>query len=409
MTNKISGSIDGGFKNYKVTDKKPEKRSVKAPQEKEINSPKEAAIIEEDRFMSEQEHVGNREVGLHLAKSSPDLSGKQEIEEGRDEQLSSFVRNTTEPVVTEFKLGKSISKNDPNVFNIIHTNDMHGKLEPKRGRGGMAYVAGKIDQIRSEDKDFILVDAGDIAYAPPYSDRNRFNPIVDIMNDIGYDAVAAGNHEFQWEAPKYGGPDGNPNRELTDNMKELQEMTSFPIICANAVEKKSGKRPDFLKPYIIQKVGDVDVGVVGVVTKSLATSAHPLVGDGWKIQDQSTVLKEMIPKMKAEGADVIVVVSHDGLRNNKGLISDTPGIDIVVGGHDHQKVDKPIMVNDPDGRQVPLVEAGSHGYMVGKLRVEVDPETKRPTKVTSTLYPVLQKDVKPDPEIQKIVEKWADK
>ncbi|MCE1246116.1 MAG: bifunctional metallophosphatase/5'-nucleotidase [Firmicutes bacterium] len=334
-------------------------------------------------------------------------------EEDDSAYVSDFVKNATKPIVTEFSIFKSVrgkegkeGNNDPNVINIIHTNDLHGKLAPKDGKSGMAYVAGKIDQLRQQDPDFILVDAGDIAYNPPYSDNNRFNPMVDIMNDIGYDVLGAGNHEFQWEAGKYGGPDGNPNKNLTDNMRELAKDLKFPVICANAVMADTGKQPDFLKPYIIKKVGNVNVGVVGVVNRKMATDAHPQVGENWKIKDQSETLKEMIPKMKAEGADVIVVLAHDNLNNNQAFIRNTPGIDVVVGAHDHQTVGTPIEVKDPTGKSVPLVEAGSHGYMVGNLRVEVDPKSKQVTKITSTLYPVLTSEVKPDPEVSAIVDKW---
>ena len=408
MSENLINNLNVRFNNVPVsTPKKSE--NAKSAEAVKPQENKAASVEEDDRFMPLHEYEEHKTLGLKQALSHPATTGKQEIEAGRDEQISTFVLETMEPIVTVFNIKEKQTDNDPNVFNIIHTNDLHGKLEPKGDRAGMAYVAGTIDKIRKEDKDFILVDGGDISYAPPYSDRNRFNPMVDIMNDIGYDAVAAGNHEFQWEAGKYDGPDGNPNKNLTDNLKELQADSKFPIICANAVEKKTGQRPEFLKPFIIKKVGNVNVGVVGVVTKSLATQAHPLVGDGWKIQDQSAVLKETIPQMKAEGADIIVVVSHDNLKRNQSLISRTPGIDIMVGGHDHVKVDKPIMVQDPDGNNVPLVEAGSHGYMVGKLQVEVDPKSKELITVTSTLIPVLSSTSKPDPEVQAIVDKWTRK
>ncbi len=338
---------------------------------------------------------------------------RQDVDIDPEKRVSDFVKNTKEPVRTEFKIKETPPDTNPYTITIIHTNDLHGNLDPNYGgsggvgKGGMAYVAGMIDKLKQEDPDYIIVDAGDISYAPPYSDRNRFNPMPEIMNKIGYDVVEAGNHEFQWEAPKYGGPEGNPHPKLVDNLKELQEATQFPIICANAVRSDTGKRPDYLKPYIIKKVGNVNVGVIGVVTKRLATHAHPLVGKGWKILDQVQVLKEMIPKMKEEGADIIVVISHDNLRRNQYLISQVRGIDLMIGGHDHQRTDRPITVTDPDGRKVPLVEAGAYGYLVGKLKVEVDPKTKQVVRILSTLYPVNTQSVKPDKEIAAIVDKWV--
>ena len=337
-----------------------------------------------------------------------DLKLSAEDKEHGHRMVSDFVWKADKPVVTEFeiqpKTGKA--KNDPNIINIIHTNDLHGNLDPNHGKGGMAYVAGKIDQLRTKDPDHLVLDGGDMAYSPPYSDRNRFNPMPTIMNTIGYDAMVTGNHEFQYEADKYGGPEGNPNAKLTDNLKELQEHTNFPMLCANAIRKDIKGRPDYIKPYIIKKVGNVNVGVIGVVTKKMATSAHPQVAAGWNILDQADSINQFVPEMKEKGADIVVVISHDSLGRNESMISRSHGIDMVVGGHDHQTTESPRIIRNADGQKVPLVEAGAHGYMIGNLKVEVDPDSKKVEKITSTLYPVQSSKIKPDPEVEAIVNKW---
>ncbi|MFP4497785.1 MAG: metallophosphoesterase, partial [Vulcanimicrobiota bacterium] len=127
-----------------------------------------------------------------------------------DDHISDFVKNTEEPVSEDFYKTTSNPKTIKTIT-IFHTNDMHGNLDPNRGKGGMAYVAGKINELKKNTQDYILVDSGDISYCPPYSDRNRFNPMPEIMNKMGYTVGVTGNHEFQWEAHKYGGPTGNPN------------------------------------------------------------------------------------------------------------------------------------------------------------------------------------------------------
>jgi len=397
------GSIDKVSFHYRHISIRIQRKEEKA----ESSPPETEKSDKRDTIKDEYRPSNKQDVDTDKKKGSAE---KQKTKRNLDERVSDFVRDTKEPVTTEFKLGKSLeSSKNPNVLTIIHTNDLHGNLDPNYGKGGMAYVAGKINEIKQHNPDYILVDGGDIAYMPPYSDRNRFNPMPEMMNKIGYDVAVTGNHEFQWEAKKYGGPYGNPNPNLTDNLKELQEHTKFPFICANAVREDTGERPDFLKPYIIKKVGDVNVGVVGVVTKDLSTGAHPLVGEGWEITDQSEALKKTIPEMRAKGADVIVVLSHDDLGFNKRMIRRTPGIDIVIGGHDHQSTDKPIIVTDPDGKEVPLIEAGAYGYMVGELRVEVDPDSKKLQKVVSTLYPVRTESTNPDSEINEIVQKWKDR
>lgn len=412
MSNKVSGNVYSHMNKVSIRSNQllsTKGDSSKTPAE---GSPESLGKPAEDTYIPQKEE----NISPNLQKFNDADKASQNPQSSIDDEiyndLSPFVRDTNKPVVTVFEIDSDsnlFKTTEPLEFNIIHTNDLHGRLVPSRNRGGMAYVAGKIEKLKQQDDDYIIVDAGDIAYAPPYSDRNRFNPMVEIMDKIGYDAVAAGNHEFQWESPKFGGPEGDPNPHLTDNLAELQRHSKFPLLCANAFLKSTGQRPDYLKPYIIKEVGDINVGVVGVTTDRMATEANPLVGEGWEIKDQSETLKKIIPQMKAEGAEVIVVVSHDNVRVNGEIISKTPGIDVVIGGHDHKLTEKPIMVEDPTGKKVPLVEAGGYGFMVGHLNIHLDPQDRNVTRITSTIYPIITDEIKPDPAIAKIVEKWENK
>ncbi|MFP4498898.1 MAG: hypothetical protein ACLFQV_11865, partial [Vulcanimicrobiota bacterium] len=140
-----------------------------------------------------------------------------------------------------------------------------------------------------------------------------------------------------------------------------------------------------------------------------ATSAHPLVADGWKVLDTEDTLRKTIPQMKKDGANFIVVLSHDNLGNNQDTIRRVRGIDVMIGGHDHQTTDRPISVQDPDGQVVPLVEAGGYGYMVGKMTINYDGSSKKIHQINSTLYPVRTYNTEPDPEINQIVHKWEDR
>jgi 2',3'-cyclic-nucleotide 2'-phosphodiesterase (5'-nucleotidase family) len=304
---------------------------------------------------------------------------------------------------------------------IFHTNDLHGKLDEKNGEGGIINLSGTINKLREETPKHILVDAGDISYNPPYSDRNRFNPMNEVMNEIGYNLLAPGNHEYQWEGNAHGGPEGNPNPHLVDNLKELSESLNFPIVNANVVRKDTGKLPDYVKPYVIEQVGDIKVGITGTCTHKMATSAHPDVAENWVVKNAAESLNQVIPEMKKNGADIIVVLAHDSLGRNRELIKKVPDIDIMIGAHDHQTTpegelkieghnddDEPSVevVKTPDGKKVPLVEAGSHTKLVGQLDITIDLKDREIISVVSDMHPTTGAKAKADPEVVDIYNKW---
>jgi 5'-nucleotidase / UDP-sugar diphosphatase len=345
------------------------------------------------------------------------------------EKEDNKVKEKNDPGKAESNGTKNKTEKEENTdeiqFSIFHTNDIHGKLNEKNGQGGLVNLSGKINQLREETSDFILVDAGDISYNPPYSNRNRFNPIPEAMNEIGYDVLVTGNHEYQWEAKAHGGPEGNPNPDLVDNLKELSETLEFPVVNANAVREDSGEIPDYVEPYVIEQVGDVNVGIVGICTQKMATDAHPDVADNWIIKDPASTLSKIVPEMKENGADIIVGVGHVSLGRNREIIKRVPGIDMMIGAHDHETTpvgelreemehtdkDKSSLdlITNPDGREVPLVQAGSHTKLVGELEITVDPSTKEITSIESIMHPTVGAKDKADPDIVEIVNEWEKK
>jgi 2',3'-cyclic-nucleotide 2'-phosphodiesterase (5'-nucleotidase family) len=387
-----------------------------------------------------------------LFKSSPKHEEKPDVidefknsepPDSKENKKASFHKNKTQlvkapvkqPAAASVDTEKVSSGKDNNnnnqiddgefTFSIFHTNDIHGKIDEKNGQGGLINLSGTINRLREETDNYILVDAGDISYNPPYSTRNRFNPLPEVLNEIGYNALAPGNHEYQWEADFHDGPEGNPNPHLVDNLKELSETLDFPVVNTNVVREDTGKLPDYIQPYTIEQVGDYKVGITGTCTHKMATTAHPEVADNWKVKSAAKSLKEVIPEMKENGADVVVVLAHDSLGRNRDLIKQVPGIDIMIGAHDHEitpsgefKIEghdddpeEPNVeaVSTPDGREVPLVEAGSHTRLVGELEINIEPSTREIVSITSEMHPTVRAEEKADPDIVDIVNKWKDR
>jgi 5'-nucleotidase/UDP-sugar diphosphatase len=235
---------------------------------------------------------------------------------------------------------------------ILHTNDHHGHplkffKYPAPGLAGLPARATMVQQTREAHENVLVLDAGDIFTGRPES--NFFNAKPDFIgyNHIGYDAMAVGNHEF------------DPNREI---MMEQREMSEFPWLSANIL-KENGE-PMF-EPYIIKEYDGLKVGILGLTTKKTAAIGNPNhIGD-LTFQDEVEAARKYVPELQQK-ADVVIALAHMGWYNNDSegagrLAAQVDGIDLIVAGHSHSKMEAPQYVNG-----TPIVMANQWGLVVGK-------------------------------------------
>ncbi|MDQ7824284.1 MAG: bifunctional UDP-sugar hydrolase/5'-nucleotidase [Candidatus Eremiobacteraeota bacterium] len=267
-------------------------------------------------------------------------------------------------------------------ISIINTHDMHGYFK------NMANIAGLINQLREQNPGAMVVDGGDVCYNPPYSDRNHYEPMPDVMNQIGYNLVSLGNHEFQW------------NKEDLD--QEFVKKLNCDVLCANVLDPQTKQYLPGVQPYLIKDMNGVKVGFIGVVEPRMATSAHPNVGHDVLKLDPGATLKKLIPEVKAKGADVIVVLSHQGIDDDPSMAKQVSGIDVILASHDHQITQSPITVGKFPN-QTYIVESGSHCKNVGLTTIEYDPKSKEVVDVEFTPFPASSHTVKADPAVQEIL------
>jgi 5'-nucleotidase / UDP-sugar diphosphatase len=252
---------------------------------------------------------------------------------------------------------------------IVHTNDHHGHfMKFGNAVGGLAAQSTIVNVIRAEvmgAKDapgFVMVlSAGDINTGVPESDLMEAEPDIQLMNMIGYDAMALGNHEFD-----------NPRKVLMDQMG----WAEFPFISANVVRAETGE--PLVEPYIIKEYDGLKVAILGLITAQtpilvMAGNVADLI-----FKNPIDVAKEYVPKLKAE-ADLVVVLSHLGFyQEGSGQIGDielakaVPEIDVIVGGHSHTKLATPEIV----GNTI-IVQTGGYSEQVGRLDLVVDSEANK--------------------------------
>lgn len=222
-------------------------------------------------------------------------------------------------------LGEAATKH----ITIGHTNDVHGNIEEDsyNKKFGYAKMATLIDQWRAENENFLLLDAGDTFQGTIFVNQFEGESVLPILNHLDYDVMAAGNHEFDFGY---------------EQLLKLRDQLDYPMISAN-VFKPDGT--ELLVPVHYQEVAGKKYAFIGFVAEETPVLTHPDNVEGLTFKSPVSVAQEMIPKLK-EQVDNVVVVSHVGITVDREIAEKVDGIDLIVGGHSHTPVETPELVND---------------------------------------------------------------
>ena len=255
---------------------------------------------------------------------------------------------------------------------LIGFNDFHGNLEPPRlavpvpteggtvqvPAGGAAYFASAIASLKAQHRHHALVSAGDMVSASPLVSALFLDePTVEAFNTMGVDFHAAGNHEFDkgWRELlrlQHGGCEKNTVREPCQ-LSQPFAGANFPILTANTLRADGGT---LLPATGLKRFTDnghtITVGFIGLTLRATPTMVASTGVAGLHFADEAETANVLIPALRAQGADVIVVVLHEGGRTDapvtapgcQGLSGDIvpilerldPAVDVVVSGHTHQ-------------------------------------------------------------------------
>ncbi len=249
---------------------------------------------------------------------------------------------------------------------ILHTSDTHSRIEPisreaadeYAGMGGAVRRAGIVKQFRSKHPDMLLLDCGDVSQGTPYYNLFQGELEIKMMNLMGYDAMAIGNHEFDFGL---------------ENMARLFRLARFPIVCSN-YEVAGTVLEGLVKPYIILEREGLKIGVFGLAPK-LEGLVQADKSEGVVYKDPIAVAQEMSDLLGGkEGCDVVICVSHLGLQrlmpgdvDDEQLVAKTHGIDVILGGHTHTFMEKPMVYLNANGENVSLLHSGRNGIFVGEM------------------------------------------
>jgi len=241
---------------------------------------------------------------------------------------------------------------------LLHWNDLHGQVLPRRSsdgseHGGFRGLAALVEgeRARSGAERVLLLDAGDWFQGTPEGNIPRGRAIVELMNAIGVDAAAIGNHEFDFGV---------------QNLRELIELARFPALGANVLEPDGVAPVAWAERSVVIERGGIRFGIVGVVTEETSRIVRSDVAEGLAFADAAETVRREIPHLRERGAELIVVLSHLGHEPERALAAAVPGIDLIVGGHSHTLVPEPWI--EPTTGTV-VVQAESNATHLGRLEI----------------------------------------
>ncbi|MCX6170781.1 MAG: bifunctional UDP-sugar hydrolase/5'-nucleotidase [Ignavibacteriales bacterium] len=242
---------------------------------------------------------------------------------------------------------------------IIYTNDEHGWMEATSTRGGAAGMMGlwKQNESYAENKPYLILSGGDMWTGPSISTWFEGKSMTEVMNKMNYSAAAVGNHEFDFGF---------------DKLLERKNQSKFPFLSANMKNKINGGYPDFASPYIIKEVNGVKVGIIGLTSVYITSIVFPKYLENLELISYQEALNTVVPKMKSEGAKLLIIISHMGEAEMRTLapVAKKMGISFIAGGHTHETILE--VVNG-----VTIIESGSNmmSYSVASIHLDAVVDT----------------------------------
>lgn len=299
-------------------------------------------------------------------------------------------------------------------FTILHTNDEHSHLIPhpvsnyhpvieNPSMGGFARLAGMVNRIRNEkapqQEPVLLFSGGDILGGSAFAWLllRGLTPELSLMQAIGYDAVVIGNHEFDYGSYLFS------DYLKSSGYPEAGNRTAILGTNVNPPPDHPLSDMDIRRTVIKELENGLRVGLLGLLGEDAESkTAFP---EPVEFADPLESARQAVQDLKQQGTDVIISVNHSGVYEDRILAREVPGIDVIIGGHSHTALYKPVV----EGETI-IVQAGSYLNYLGMLELRWDPEMGRVSLLNEErdnpyLIP-LDHTVTPDPDVANLIEHY---
>lgn len=281
------------------------------------------------------------------------------------------------------------------MLSIVGTNDLHGGILPRNGRGGLALLGGYLKNLRaSRARDggaVLLIDAGDTFQGTLESNLTEGASVVAAYNALGYTAAAVGNHEFDFGPAGAAATPRTPTDDPRGALKARASEAKFPFLAANLIEAASGQAVSWpnVTPTAVVEAAGVKVGIIGVMTSEALTSTIAANVGGLTVAPLAGTIRAHATALRAQGAAVVIVTAHAGGRCSRldrpedlsscessseifRVARELPRglVDVIVAGHTHAAI-----AHEVEG--IAITEAFSGGRAFGRVDLAVDRRANR--------------------------------
>ena len=285
------------------------------------------------------------------------------IENSKDKFTKMVNDSMTAQGKAEYKLNKLRGYK---TISIVHVNDTHGRIEEneKNGELGFAKLKTYFDN-RNSNNNALLLNAGDVVHGTTFATISRGESVIDVMNQMGFDAMTAGNHDFNYGYQR---------------LVELNNRANFPIFAANVTNQDGN---NIIDSNSIIDVDGVKVGIFGLATEETKTKSSPANTEGLTFANSIETAQNEVANLRNQGAQIIICLSHLGEDKESKVTStmiseNVEGIDLIIDGHSHTELQ--------NGRYVGntlIAQAKAHGYFIGDVTLLLDKDNKIVSKSAS--------------------------
>lgn len=273
---------------------------------------------------------------------------------------------------------------DATIIDIFHVNDVHARVDNYPAIGGF------VDAAKAQNKNTLLLDAGDTLHGQTIATLEEGESIVHILNAVGFDVMTPGNHDFNYGAQK---------------LLSLKEQMQFPLVSCNVYQ--DGKH--FLPSYQIFDLEGASIAVIGVTTPSTAYSTHPDNVKGLEFRDPVDELKKAVAEI-SDKVDAVIVLAHVGLDPSSDVTTskiaqEVPGIDLIIDGHSHTKLQDGIQVGN-----TLIASTGEYAENLGHVTIKIDGDSKQLSAELFDMSAVNTTDssaddyIQPKASVQKLID-----
>ncbi len=246
----------------------------------------------------------------------------------------------------------------PEVIDIYYMNDLHGAILPRGDSMGMANIGNFLIERRRENPEGTFVLAGgDMLQGSALSNHYHGKSVIELMNATYFDALAIGNHEFDWGlevVTDYFDPDGG--------------IAEFPLLGANVHYKGTDDMPDNIDPYVIFERGELRIGIIGTIGYGLESSIARRMVEDYEFKNPGPIVEDYARYLRQdEDVDIVLLLTHDSgnVNDDVRFFDEDARVDAIFNGHSHWTFTR------YDG-DVPAIQSGAYGEYVGHIRFELD-------------------------------------